>query len=368
MQRKIFIIIIIAVMSSFSIIFFTQSNTTIPIPEPLSSINATTKIVEVVAGNLSVPWAIDISRDGRIFFTEREGLIKVIDNNQSLPKIASYIRVFNEGEAGLLGLSLHPNFTENHLLYIYHTYSNNGTIKNKILQLREENNTIIESKIILDNIPGNKVNNGGRIEFGPDGKIYVSTGDANNPHLSQNLSSLAGKILRLNEDGTVPNDNPFNNSLIYSLGHRNIQGLAWQFNTNKLFVSEHGSSGNDEINIIHPGENYGWPLEECSGEIYAKPFACFTPAIAPSGISFTNTTEEEQEILLITTLRGSHLRGIDIESKQQDNILVGYGRLRDIVNGPDDSIYVTTSNKDGRGIPQRGDDKILKILNPYLSN
>ena len=367
--------IIIAVFAVIAVsavtIFVTPFDTTIPLPMPRETFknnkNGTNSGVLLVAQNLEVPWAIDIAKDGRIFFTERMGRIRIIDTQGNLiDEPAANIRVEQTAEGGLLGLALHPNFTENHLLYVYHTYTNKSKLFNKVLMLTEKKNKIIESKVIIDSIPGAQVHDGGRIKFGPDGKLYISTGDATIPELAQNTKSLAGKILRLNSNGTIPDDNPFPGSPVYSYGHRNVQGIAWHFKTKQLYATEHGPSGNDEINIIKAGSNYGWPIEECkgSGKFEESKF-CFNPAIAPTGVTIpANDKLGYKNDLIFTTLKGSHLRDIDLKSRTQSNILVGYGRLRDVIEAPDGSLFILTSNKDGRGTTQTDDDKILRILKP----
>src|ERR671922_2618891 len=288
-ERRLVVVAIAAVMvAAVATIFFTPSQTTLPIPEPgQSNDNNTRSGVQLLAENLDVPWAIDIAEDGRLFFTERPGRIRVIDNEgMLLPDPACYINVEQHGESGLLGLALHPNFTENHLLYVYYTYSNGSAVLNQVLMLTEKANKIVESKVIIDKIPAADRNDGGRIKFGPDGKLYIATGDARQPELAQDARSLAGKILRLNSDGSIPEDNPFDGSPVYSYGHRNIQGLAWHPLTGDLYVSEHGPEGNDEINLIKPGSNYGWPIEDCNAQKFEKPVVCFNPAVAPAGMTF----------------------------------------------------------------------------------
>jgi glucose/arabinose dehydrogenase len=368
-KRLVVVVAILVVTTAIVTIFISPLDTTVPLPEP-SFLNNTTnpnKGIEIIAENLSTPWAIDIAKDNRIFFTERDGKIRVIDAKGILiDEPVAYIRVAQNGGLGLLGIALHPNFTENHLMYIYHSYLKDNKIYNKVLLLKEKDNKIIKSNIIIDSIPGSLYNNGGRIKFGPDEKLYIATGDASDPQLAQNLSSLAGKILRVNPDGSIPSDNPFKDSPIYSYGHRNVQGIAWHPETKQMYSSEHGSSGFDEINLIIPGKNYGWPMEECKGtNTSEKAIFCFNPAVAPSGITFASSDKlGYKNDLIVTTLKGSHLRQIDIESGEQHNILVGYGRLRDIVESNDGTLYVLTSNTDGRGIIQANDDKILKILKP----
>ncbi|MDX1596561.1 MAG: PQQ-dependent sugar dehydrogenase, partial [Nitrosopumilaceae archaeon] len=175
--------------------------------------------VETIATNLTIPWDIDWAPDGRIFFSERNGNLRVIEDGKLLPPVLS-LDVGN-GEGGMLGVVLDPSFEQNHYIYIYYTYDEFLSTKNKLVRFVESNNVLTEDKVLLEGIPGASYHDGGRIDFGPDGKLYVTTGDAGNPDLSQDLSSLAGKILRINSDGTIPDDNPFENSPVYSYGHRN---------------------------------------------------------------------------------------------------------------------------------------------------
>jgi aldose sugar dehydrogenase len=367
-RRRLTVVAIAAVIvAAVATIFFTPSQTTLPIPEPgQSNSNNTHSGVQVLAENLDVPWAVDIAEDGRLFFTERLGRIRVIDNNgMLLPDPAAYINVEQNSESGLLGLALHPNFTENHLLYVYHTYSNGSAVLNQVLMLTEKDNKIVESKVIIDKIPAADRNDGGRIKFGSDGKLYIATGDARQSELAQDAGSLAGKILRLNPDGSIPEDNPFEGSPVYSYGHRNIQGLAWHPMTGELYASEHGVEGNDEINLIKPGTNYGWPIEDCNAEKFEKPIVCFNPAIAPAGMTFAASDSlGYQNDILLATLKAQHIRLIDLESDIESNILTGFGRIRDVIEASDGSLYVTTSNKDGRAVPEQDDDKILRIISP----
>ena len=347
---------------------FSPSETLVPLPAPVSNLSNLTNSsgVEIIAEGLQAPRSIDISKDGRIFVSEKRGSIRVVDNGTLLTEPVGDIKAENIGDAGLLGLTLHPNFTQNHLFYVYYTYSNSTGLFNKVLMLTESNNRIIDSKTILDGIPSDEYRDGGRIKFGPDGKLYVSTGDASIPELSQDLDSLAGKILRTNEDGTIPQDNPFSNSPVYAYGFRNVQGLAWTPNSGALYSSDQGGAGNDEINLISPGKNYGWPHEECNSSDddnrYTPPVLCFNPSLEPSGIAFAFSNKlGYQNHLIVATLKGSHLRDIDFDSGSQNTILVGYGRIIDLVESEDGSIFVLTSNTDGRALPQQGDDKILRL-------
>lgn len=355
------LVIIVSIMT----MKFSPSETLVPLPSPVSNTGNLTnsKGVEITAQGLQAPRAIDISMDGRIFITEKRGSIRVVENGTLLAEPLGDIKVENIGDGGLLGLTLHPNFTQNHMFYVYYTYSNNTGLFNRVLMLQESNNRIIDSKTIVDGIPGGEYRDGGRIKFGPDGKLYVSTGDASNPELSQDLNSLAGKILRVNEDGTIPQDNPFSNSSVYAYGFRNPQGLAWDIESGELYASDQGAAGNDEINLVLPGKNYGWPNEECnSNGDNTAPLLCFNPSLEPSGITFIISDNlGYANHLLVATLKGSHLREINFETGSQNTILVGYGRIADVVESGDGSIFVLTSNTDGRALPQQGDDKILRL-------
>jgi glucose/arabinose dehydrogenase len=368
-KERLLVVVAVAavVVAAVATAFFAPSQTTIPIPEPRQSNgNNTSSGIQVLADNLEVPWAVDIAEDGRVFFTERAGRIRIIENGTLVKEPAAFIKVEQNGESGLLGLVLHPNFTENHLLYIYQTYSNGSDILNKVLMLTEKDSKIIDSKVIIDGIPAAAGNDGGRIKFGPDGMLYIATGDARQPELAQNGGSLAGKILRLNPDGTIPKDNPFEGSPVYSYGHRNVQGMAWDPATGDMYASEHGEEDYDEINLIKPGANYGWPIEEhCEGKRFEKPVVCFEHAIAPAGITIPKSDRLGYKgDIILAALRGVQLRLIELPSDSEINILTGYGRIRDVVEAPDGTLYVTTSNRDGRAIPEQGDDKILRITQP----
>ena len=251
----------------------------------------------------------------------------------------------------------------------YYTYTENNSsssdeIFNKVIRAQEKNNSLVDVKTIIDNMPASKLHNGGVLEFGPDGKLYISVGDITNSELSQNLSSLAGKILRLNSDGTIPNDNPFDSSAIYSYGHRNVVGIAWDVDNNTMYASEAGRIGNDEINIIKSGENYGWPIEECGNleeSLFVNAEFCFTPSVYPSGIIISNSSELNYKgKLLVATIKGEHLRSIDPITKDQTPILTGYGKIKDITEDKNGSLYLITNNKGF--FDDSGSDRILKIM------
>jgi len=329
--------------------------------------------VEVIAENLYVPWAIDISNEGKLYFTERSGAVRIIEGGKLLPQplIRFSAPFVSQGEGGLMGIVLDPNYSQNHYIYVMHSYAEGNQLHNRVVRLIENNNKASIDRVLIDKIPGGRIHNGGRIKIGPDGKLYMTTGDAGNSALAQNITSTAGKILRIELDGSIPEDNPNVNSPVYSLGHRNPQGLAWN-SRNILYASEHGQTAHDEINIIQPGANYGWPLvqgnEDSKEVIVQKPLIHSEEETwAPSGIAFVEQGPLQGK-LLVATLRGEQLLTISLNGKgtkvnSVDSWLKNrYGRLREIIQGKDGAIYLTTSNRDGRGNPNIGDDRIIRII------
>jgi glucose/arabinose dehydrogenase len=335
-----------------------------PAPSPVT--------VETVATGLAVPWALAFAPDGRLFFTERGGQVRVIEESGLAPEPVAVLPVASVGESGLMGLALDPSFDQNGFLYVMYTHAGLGGLRNRVSRLRVTGNRAGGEQVILGDIPGAAIHDGGRLRFGPDGKLYVTTGDASDPEQAQSRESLAGKILRLNGDGSIPYDNPFPGSLVYSLGHRNPQGLDWRPGSGQLFATEHGPTGNDEVNRIEAGANYGWPSiqgrEQASG--MTSPLATFSPAVAPSGASFYNSDliSEWKGSFFFATLRGRHLHrmvftGDGSGVALSERLFEGrFGRLRDVVAGPDGVLYVATNNRDGRGDPGVEDDRILRIV------
>jgi glucose/arabinose dehydrogenase len=334
---------------------------------------------EVVARNLNTPWAIDFAPDGRALLSERSGAIRVIEGGQLRAEPWMTLDVAQVGEAGLLGLALDPQFGENRFVYVAYTFrAANGGLQNRLVRLREDAKTGRGTldRVLIDNVAGANNHDGARLRFGPDGKLYWTMGDAQNSSLAQNLRSLNGKIIRLNPDGSIPADNPFPNSYVYSYGHRNPQGLAWQPGTGRLYSTEHGPSGfqgccRDEVNFIEAGKNYGWPVirgdETKEGLISPVIHAGINETWAPCGATFA-TAGPWAGSLLFTGLRGQTLYRLtlDRENPRTATSLERYfyrqfGRLRDIVEGPDRSLYLLTSNRDGRGNPGRDDDRVIRI-------
>jgi glucose/arabinose dehydrogenase len=338
--------------------------------------------VETVVGNLVVPWSIVFAPDGRMFFTERPGRVRVFEGGKLRPEPVAVIPdVEPTGESGLMGMTLHPQFAENHLLYLAYAYKSGGNQLVRVLRFRETNATLADRKVIIENIPAAQFHAGTRLRFGPDGKLYVTTGDATTREIAQKLDSLSGKVLRLNDDGTVPSDNPFVGQQnarpeIWTYGHRNGQGIDWQPATNLLFETEHGPSGfdgpggGDEVNIIERGHNYGWPVIH-HRETHAgmeSPLLEYTPACAPASGAFYRGTALRQFTgnFFFGCLRGEGLQRVVLDGPKvvsQERLLEHrLGRIRDVAEGPDGALYFSTSNRDGRGSPARDDDRIMRLV------
>src|SRR3989344_7648698 len=313
--------------------------------------------ISSLAQELEVPWALAFLPDGRIIVTERPGRVSIIDENGPVSRIAD-INVRTVSESGLHGVAVDPDFDSNNYIYLYYTYSDDGNnTLNRVVRYRLENNSLREDKIIVDRIPGAPNHDGGRIKFGPDGFLYITTGDAQEPSLAQDRNSLAGKILRVTRDGDSAPGNPFG-TRIYSYGHRNPQGITWD-DSNRLWETEHGSSATDELNLIEQGKNYGWPEirgDQTRTEMVSPVIQSGSQTWAPAGTTYLNGS------IFFAGLRGSALYEYKIsEQKLVEHFKNEYGRLREVVLGPDGMLYVTTSNRDGRGTVRQGNDKILRI-------
>lgn len=312
----------------------------------------------IIATTLTIPWMIT-KTDGTFLIPERVGKLseivkatgKVTPQQLKLQK-----EILHEGEGGFLGFTLAPDFQTSNEAFMYHTYLEDGEIFNRVILVKRNDSTWEEKSVLLEGIPGGRIHNGGRVKIGPDLKLYVTAGDAGVPEQAQDLTSLSGKILRMNLDGSIPNDNPIPNSYVYSYGHRNPQGLAWD-EKGTLYSAEHGQSAHDEINLIEPGNNYGWPIiegNETKPDMVSPIYQTGEETWAPSGIDYANGK------LYIATLRGSKVRSYEIETGRIEVVLDINSRMRDVLI-EDDTLYTITNNKDGRGNPKEDDDKLLSI-------
>lgn len=311
-----------------------------------------------IANKLDVPWAIT-KQNNTFYISERKGFIVTV--NEDNPKLERSVvktkwPIHQEGEGGFLGIELSPSFEQTHQAFAYHTYQENGSTFNRVILIQKKGDNWIEVRELLARIPGETIHNGGRIKLGPDQKLYVSTGDAAVPNNAQNKNSLSGKILRLNLDGSIPQDNPYPDSYVYSYGHRNPQGLAWDEQGN-MYSSEHGQSAHDEINEIKAGHNYGWPIIEGSVQregLDSPLFQTKDITWAPSGIQYMKGK------LYIATLRGESVRELNLQNKTSKKLIGDIGRVRDVyIEG--DYLYFISNNLDGRGSPREFDDQIFKV-------
>ena len=336
------------------------------------------------AENLEIPWSLVFLPGGRALVSERPGRIRLIRDGRVMQKPYALLDVAHEGEGGLMGLAPHPAFAKQPYVYAMYTCRKNGRKHNRVVRLKDMGETGVFDRVIIDDIPGGRFHNGGRIAFGPDGHLYITAGETFEAGLAQDLQSLCGKILRVTAEGGIPADNPFPGSPVYSWGHRNPQGLAWHPETKDLFASEHGPSGEylltalDEINIIIKGGNYGWP--ETAGapglKSFRDPLVVWGKSTPPSGMTFCSgklltrlggglfvaTLRSEALIRIRLQRTGASFRVTAIERWFARDYRDGtYGRLRDVVEGPDGALYFLTNNRDGRGEPKPGDDKIYRI-------
>ena len=314
--------------------------------------------VRTVVENLAVPWGIAFLPDGSALVAERDTarVVRVTPNGQ-VTTVGTVPGVVPGGEGGLLGLATSPNFASDNLVYAYFTAASD----NRIVRMTFTGGQLGAPQPVLTGIPKASIHNGGRIVFGPDGMLYAGTGDAAQGSNAQNVNSLGGKVLRMTPTGQPAPGNPFPGSVVYSLGHRNVQGLAFDA-SGRLWVSEFGQNLADELNLIRAGGNYGWPTCEgaCNRSEFIDPVRQWAPAEAsPSGIAIANN------VIYMASLRGARLwrmpiAGDGVQTPQA--FFVGtYGRLRTVERSPDGGLWLATNNRDGRGTPRQGDDRILHV-------
>ncbi|HEY4694490.1 MAG TPA: PQQ-dependent sugar dehydrogenase [Candidatus Nanoarchaeia archaeon] len=316
--------------------------------------------LSTIAKNLEVPWSLAFLPDGSLMFTERPGRVRLInkDGNLRADPVVTIADVQAINEGGLLGIALHPKYSENNQIYFYYTFDAEKSL-NRVVRFRYDGTTLVDQVIVVDEIPGAAIHNGGRIKFGPDGLLYIACGDAANPSHAQDKNSLAGKILRVTDEGKPAPDNPFG-SEVYSWGHRNPQGLAWD-DLGRLWATEHGQIATDELNLIVPGKNYGWPtiVGDQTQDGMENPVVHSGDANwAPSGAAFYKGS------VFFTGLRGQALYEAVIDGDKvtiKEHLKGEVGRIRDVVVGPDEFLYISTSNRDGRNVPTADDDRILRV-------
>jgi len=317
------------------------------------------RVAGTVATGLTSPWDIAFLPDGDALVSERDtGLVKRITGPGKVRVVGEIPAAEPSSEGGLLGLAVHPEYPRQPYLYAYYS----TTTDNRVVRLRyPPGGSFGPERVLVDGIPSSDFHNGGRLAFGPDGMLYVTTGDGTIGELSQDRSSLGGKILRLTPEGDPAPDNPFG-SPVWTYGHRNVQGIAWD-EADNLYASEFGQDTWDELNLIEPGDNYGWPRVEGAGGDgdFVDPLVQWRPDEAsPSAVAYA------EGAIWMAALNGERLWRIMVD----DGRVVGkpeafftrkYGRLREVEMAPDGSLWLTTSNTDGRGAPVPGDDRILRL-------
>lgn len=334
---------------------------------------------EVVASGLDTPWDLSFAPDGSLWFTERGGRVSRLDLEAGTISVLGQIDVHESGESGLMGMAFHPAFPDSPFVYFAHSYRAGGGIRNRLIRATYRDGRLGSSQVLLDDIPGRSNHDGARLAVGPDRMLYMTMGDAGNASAAQDRESPSGKILRLALDGRPAPGNPFGNA-IWSLGHRNPQGLAFM-SDGRLYATEHGPNEADEVNLIEAGLNYGWPavrgdcdsgaeIEFCSMHRVIEPLAEYSPTIGISGLAVYESDRIPgwRGSLIYTSLRGQKLLRLVLSrdgrsATGQEMMLDGeYGRLRDVVVGPDGALYIATSNRDGRGRPASDDDRIVRIV------
>jgi glucose/arabinose dehydrogenase len=340
--------------------------------------------VQIVAEGLESPWAVVPAPDGRIFVTERPGRLRVVQNGAlSATPVAGVPRVAYQGQGGLLDLALHPDYRSNRMVYLCYTVDSDAGLMTRVARAIETAGELKDLQVVFAGVPGGDrpKHFGGRIRFGRDRRLYLTLGERGEGERAQNLMDLNGKTLRLNDDGTVPPDNPFVGRSdarpeIFSYGNRNSQGMAVQPQTGLIFQTEHGPSwndapgGGDEVNLIVAGGNYGWPLvhhrETRAGTV--APLAEYTPAIAPAGCMFYagDAFPAWRGDFFFTNLVGKMLVRLKLDGPKvvgQEYLLRNeFGRLRDVAQGMDGALYVLTSDTDAYGPGRPGGDRLLRLV------
>lgn len=335
--------------------------------------------LRTVATGLDTPWEILWGPDGWLWVTERAGRISRIHPETGEQRlIVTLGDVYEQGESGLLGMALHPNFADSPHVFVAYTYRDGSAILERIVRLTYDGSSLGDMRILLDRIPGATIHDGCRLIVLPDRTLLVTTGDANVASRSQDVQSLNGKVLRINLNGTIPADNPIPGSPVWSLGHRNAQGLTYYDGI--VYNSEHGPNNDDEINIIERGRNYGWPTvmgycdspdeqDFCQANNVAEPIATWTPTIAPCGLAYyaSDRIPEWRHSLLLVTLKAARLVVLTLDSTRRrvvarrEFLVNQLGRLRAVCVSPDGRVFVGTSNRDGRGTPRTGDDRVIEL-------
>lgn len=331
--------------------------------------------ISVVASGLDTIWAVDFAPDGRIFLTERPGRIRVVpDDRSGDAALWATLDVAETSESGLMGLALHPEFPGTPFVYVCYTYRDGGgLLVNRVSRLRETGGEGTDEQVLLDGMDGANIHDGCRLAFGPDGLLHVTMGDATDAANAQDPSSRNGKVLRIGADGSIPAGNPFGTA-VFTLGHRNPQGIDFHPDSGVPYVTEHGPENHDEVNVLRSGRNYGWPnvrgSDDGGGELEPALWSSGPDGtVAPAGGAFVDAPGSSLDgAFVFATLKAEHLHVLRLDPDDparvtgERTLLAGrFGRLRACRQGPDGALYLSTSNRDGRGSPAEEDDRLIRV-------
>lgn len=356
---------------------FAEETPLLGVSDPMDAVLTTPHRIEVVGSGLNVPWELVFLPDGRALFTERDGKVRMIENQKILPGSLLEIGVSQRIKMGMLGLAIDPAFSSNHFVYLAYNLRKEPGYELCVSRYRMHEGKLVEPKLLLSGIPAWENHTGCRLLFGPDGLLYVTTGDANRPPDSQRLDRSNGKILRIRTDGGIPDGNPFvgkEGALpeIFSYGHRNSQGIAFQPGTGRFYASEHGPNHGDELNLIGIGKNYGWPeiSHQRRADGMETPRCEITPSVGPGALLFYQGSAfpELRGTLLMATLRGSSVWRFALDAGGQPVAVSRFfhrkwGRIRFLVEGPDGALWLSTSMTDPpEATAKEGDDRIIRIV------
>jgi glucose/arabinose dehydrogenase len=336
--------------------------------EPVQDATLTDK---VLTQGLNYPWEILYGPDNQLWITERGGKVsRVNPTDGTVTLVANISDVVSQGEGGLLGMALHPDFNTTPEVFVAYNYNKNGVYTKKVVKFTYSGGTLTNPVVLIDNIPAATTHNGTRLAISADKKLFITSGDAATASRAQDQANTAGKIQRINLDGSIPADNPNPGSSLWSYGHRNPQGLV--FVGDRLYSSEHGNTTDDEVNIIQKGRNFGWPNVEgfcatgtepafCTLNNVVEPIFAWSPTIAPSGIDYYNNDAIPQwkNSLLLAVLKDTELLQLKLNAAGDKVDVVNtfykntYGRMRDVAISPAGDVYIITSNGTN--------DKIIKV-------
>ncbi len=361
MDRRLRIAGIAGAVAVSAIILLSPSQG-VPLPPPTTTLEKGSDYAAVLASGLDEPRAIATHAE-RIFVAERGGSIRVVEDGALLERPLITLRAAGSHDAGLVGLATHTEPDGGMTLYAYVTYEEAGELWNRVMWIREDGSRASDVGTVIEQIPGSNFSNGGALAIGPDGMLYIGTGSTSDSSgLAQDAGSLAGKILRVRPDGSVPDGNPVADSPVYASGFRDVRGISWDVD-GRMIAADAGPTKNDELNIVEAGANHGWPDEECAGASHTGAAACFDPALGIGGIAvYGGGALGDEGHVMVAALRAGTIHAIDLGTGEQGTVFSGLGRMRDVAGGPDGTLYAITSNTDSGGFADDEDDRLIEVV------